>query len=198
VSATDRVLIHYRRLPDDEQIFDQRVVLERADVIVTVTEPLAFPQPLRALGKVILESGSRAVWFTFPGAWHDVGRFHLADGTFTGLYGNILTPPAIEARTWRTTDLFLDVWIPAGGEPALLDEDELEAALAVGTIDAGTAERARLEANQLLERAAAGTWPPPVTREWTLERIESDERRAAAGSGIRRPRPRSGASRYKS
>jgi predicted RNA-binding protein associated with RNAse of E/G family len=177
VSAPDRVLIHYRRLPDDEQLFDQRVILERPDVIVTVTDPIELTEPLRALGQVMLESGSRAVWFTFPGAWHDVGRFHLADGTFTGLYGNILTPPVIDEREWHTTDLFLDVWIPEGGAPALLDEDELEAALATGHIDPTTAERARTEAKRLIQHAAAGTWPPPVVNEWTLARIEEGEAR---------------------
>ena len=177
MSASDRVRIHYRRLPDGDQIFDQRVVLERADVIVTVTDPLHLSKPLRAEGRVMLESGARAVWFTFPRAWHDVGRFHLADGTFTGYYGNVLTPPVIEGREWRTTDLFLDVWVPAGGvAPTLLDEDEMDAALASGHIDAATAATARAEAERLLGLARRGAWPPEVAREWTLERIERIER----------------------
>jgi hypothetical protein len=176
VSASDRVRIHYRRLPDGDQIFDQRVVLERADVIVTVTDPMDLPKPLRAEGRVMLESGARAVWFTFPRAWHDVGRFHLADGTFTGYYGNILTPPVIAGREWRTTDLFLDVWVPAGGAATLLDEDEMDAALASGHIDAVTAATARAEADRLLGLARRGAWPPEVVREWTLERIERIER----------------------
>ena len=37
------------------------------------------------------------VWTTYRGdVWHDVGRFHLADGTFTGYYANILTPVGID------------------------------------------------------------------------------------------------------
>jgi predicted RNA-binding protein associated with RNAse of E/G family len=181
VSPTDRVRIHYRRLPDHEEIFDQRIVLERPDVIVTVTGPLDLRAPLREGEEVLLEPGARAVWLTFPGMWHDIGRFHLRDGTFTGYYANILTPVEIDGpvgdgpHVWHTTDRFLDVWLPRGGPPRLLDEDELELALSRHHIDPPTARRASEEASQVLRLAAAGAWPPPVAREWTLERIEAGE-----------------------
>jgi predicted RNA-binding protein associated with RNAse of E/G family len=169
--SSNRVRIHYRRLPDREQIFDQRVVLERPDVIVTVTDPMPLDSPMSIGGKPALEAGSRVVWFTFPGCWYDIGRFHLADGSFTGVYGNVLTPPRILGSVWYTTDLFLDIWLPPGGAAALLDEDELEEALARSHIDRVLAQRAREEANRLLEKAASGEWPPEIVREWTLERV---------------------------
>jgi len=170
-----RVRIHYRRLPDREQIFDQRVLLERSDVIVTLTDPMSLDSPMLIDGAPALEHGSRVVWFTFPGQWHDVGRFHLADGSFTGCYGNVLTPPRILGNAWYTTDLFLDVWVPPHGAPQLLDEDELEEAKARSHIDDGLARRARDEAASLLERAGRGDWPPEVVREWTLERALAAE-----------------------
>ena len=108
-----RVRIHYRRPPDREQIFDQIVVLERDDVIVTLSETMEFDPPMRIESDIVLETGSSVVWFTCLGAWHDVGRFHLADGTFTGFYANVLTPPEIDGRVWHTTDLYLDVWVSA-------------------------------------------------------------------------------------
>ena len=107
--------------------------------------------------------------------------FHLRDGTFTGYYANVLTPVSIEPsrgrgpHVWHTTDLFLDVWQPADGTVELLDEDELEDALAEGHIDPRTAEAARTEAQRLLALARDGEWPPAVAREWTLARIEADE-----------------------
>lgn len=165
-----RVRIHYRRLPDHERIFDQRVVSERDDVIVTLSEPLELDEPMTVDGQVMLEDGSLALWFTFPGEWHDIGLFHRADGTPTGLYANILTPPEIEGAVWRTTDLFLDLWRPVGGELRLLDEDELAEAIEQGHIDPEAVDRARHEARRLLELGASGAWPPPVVGEWTLER----------------------------
>lgn len=170
MSAGDSVRIHYRRLPDHERIFDQRVVLERDDVIVTLSERLALAEPMTLDDRVMLEEGSLALWFTFPGEWHDIGRFHRADGAFTGLYANILTPPEIDGSVWHTTDLFLDLWRPAGGEILLLDEDELADALDRGHIDRKTAARARAEAERLLAEEQRSGWPPSVVDEWTLER----------------------------
>ena len=172
-AAAPLVRIHYLRPPDREQIFEQRIVHERADVIVTLAESIELGDPLRVGGRAVLEDGSHVVWFTFPGAWHDIGRFHLPDGTFTGCYANVLTPCVIDGRTWRTTDLFLDVWRGADGQVELLDEDELEAAVGRGYLDARTAARARREAERLIRATESGAWPPPIVHEWTLERARA-------------------------
>src|SRR5690606_29230280 len=109
-------------------------------------------------GQVILEPGSPVVWFTFPRAWHDIGRFHRADGEFTGYYANILTPVVLEPGRWETTDLFLDVWVGRDGTTTILDEAEFDDAVAAGSIDEATAARARSEADELARRARAGDW----------------------------------------
>lgn len=164
-----RVRIHYMRIPDREQIFEQRVVATVGDTVVTLAESAPLARPVTADGAVILEPGAPVVWFTFAGAWHDIGRFHLADGTFTGCYANILTPPRMTPEVWHTTDLFLDVWLPADGGPVrLLDEAELESAHARGLVDEATARKAREEAARLVAEAERGAWPPPVVAEWTL------------------------------
>jgi predicted RNA-binding protein associated with RNAse of E/G family len=170
VSEGHRVAIHYRRPPDRVRIYDQRVVLARADVIVTLSEPLDLDAAMTTDGEVMLERNSLVVWFTFPGLWHDIGRFHRADGTFSGLYANILTPVEIEGDLWRTTDLYLDVWWPDDADIRVLDEVELEDALAAGHVDEGTAARARVETQRILDLAAHGRWPPRVVDEWTLDR----------------------------
>ena len=170
MSEGRRVAIHYRRLPDRIRVYDQRVVHERDDVIVTLSDPLDLDAPMLHDGRIMLEAGSLAVWFTFPGLWHDIGRFHRADGTFTGTYANILTPPRIDGATWYTTDLFLDVWWPADGAVVLLDEDELDEAFGKQQIEPDHAGRAREEANRILTSAREGAWPPPVVEEWTLIR----------------------------
>jgi uncharacterized protein len=170
VSESPRVAIHYRRLPDGLRIYDQRIVIERDDVVITLSEPMQLSSPMIADGDVMLEGGSLAVWFTFPGAWHDIGRFHRADGTFTGLYANVITPPVMDGRVWYTTDLFLDLWWPREGGAVLLDEDEFEEALRERHLDPDIARRARDEADRIMAGAAAGAWPPPIVEEWTLER----------------------------
>lgn len=175
--------IEYHRPPDRTDVFVQDLVLATPDVRITLLERTAT-RPLRVDGRVVLEEGSPIVWFTFPGAWHDVGRFHDATGAFTGYYANILTPARFTTPAhWQTTDLFLDVWLDARGEARLLDADEFADALVAGWIEPATAERARREAGRLLAAAALGTWPPLIVRNWTLERARAALTVRSAGPG---------------
>ncbi len=174
MSEPSEVHIHYVRPPGRVQVFHQRLVLDRDDVKVTLAERMQSDAPMRIEGAVVMEEGSDLVWFTFPGLWHDIGRFHRADGTFTGYYANVLTPAEIDGDTWRTTDLYLDVWLAPGNGPVLLDEDEFDLAVGKEFLEPEVAQRAREEADRLMAAAEQGTWPPPIVREWTLERVRSE------------------------
>ncbi|MEX2281437.1 MAG: DUF402 domain-containing protein [Gemmatimonadota bacterium] len=169
------VRIHYRRPPERLTIFEQLLVHDGEHVIVTLSEKTNISTDVLVNGEAVLEAGAPVVWFTFPGAAHDLGRFHRRDGRFTGLYANVITPVEFESRLeWRTTDLFLDIWLPADGSvPVLLDEDELEAALANRWIDVETAQTARNEADRLISRWRDGSWPLPLVHEWTLEQARA-------------------------
>ncbi len=70
------VHIHYLRLPDRERIYTQHLISEEEGVKVTYALDLKFESPIRIAGAVVLETGSEVIWFTFPGAWHDIGIFH--------------------------------------------------------------------------------------------------------------------------
>src|SRR5687768_16840680 len=87
-AAGQRVQIHYRRPPDRITVFDQACVYDGGDVIVTLAMRSAISRAMVIGGRVALEPDAPVVWFTFPGLRHDIGRFHTADGTFTGLYAN--------------------------------------------------------------------------------------------------------------
>jgi uncharacterized protein len=145
---------------------------------VTYVPAAAVRRPTLVAGVPVLEPGSPAVWFTFPDAWHDVGRFHRPDGTFTGLYANVLTPVRVDGDAWTTTDLFLDVFVTPRGEIHILDQDELADAEERGWIDKALACQARAEAARLARALRQGNWPPDVVHDWTLDRA----RRAAGGT----------------
>lgn len=170
----DDVAIRYTRLPDCVTVFRQQWVTREGDCTITLMPRTPLAAPVRCGDDVILEPDAPVLWFTFNGAWHDVGRFHSADGSFTGWYANVLTPVEFRSDTeWATTDLCLDVWLGRDGDSRVLDEDELQAALDAGWIDATLAATARGEAARLATAAAAGDWPPRIARDWTLERARA-------------------------
>ena len=168
------VHIHYRRPPDRLDVFEQVLLLDSPATKVTLQRSTPIEAAKLWRGTTILEPGSPVVWFTFPGAWHDVGRFHTADGDFTGLYANILTPPefhgSAENLRWDTTDLFLDLWLAPDGRLDLMDEDQLSEARRLGWVDEALAGRALTEADRLREACERGVWPPQVVEDWTLQR----------------------------
>lgn len=167
-----QIEIHYHRPPDRTTIFRNELVHAAHDVVITWMPATPLPAPLIIEGRTALDPDAPAVWFTFPGLSYDIGRFHRRDGTFTGIYANMLTPVEFTSDTeWRTTDLFLDLWLDTNGRAILLDEAELEVALARGWLDPQLAEQARATALRLLADCREGTWPPPVVYEWPLERI---------------------------
>ena len=174
-SEADWVDIHYRRPSRQTVVYRQRVLARHATYTATFQPDTPLSRPLVVDGDTILEPGSPVIWFTMPDLWYDMGLFHLQDGTFTGLYANLLTPVEfVDANTWRTTDLYLDVWVPAsGGGVQLLDEDELADAQEAGIVNGNQAERVRREAEDLMRRAEALIWPPDFVAGWTLERARS-------------------------
>jgi predicted RNA-binding protein associated with RNAse of E/G family len=170
--VSDHITLLYHRPPNHTSVFVQDLLHESDDVLVTYQPHTPMKRPLIVDNDIVLEDGSPAIWFTFPGRMHDVGRFHTADGKFTGLYANIIEPITLETRTdWTSTDLFLDVWIGADGTARLLDFDELEHAVAQGWISEETSQRARAEADKLIRAYQQGSWPPAIVNEWTISRV---------------------------
>lgn len=174
-----QVRIDYTRPPDRVQVFEQQLVYATDACIVTLLEHTPLGRTMLVDGEVALEDGAPVVWFTFPGVWHDIGRFHTADGRFTGCYANVLTPvEQLSPLHWRTTDLYLDVWLPQNGEARLLDEDELADAEHRQVVSSDLADTARAHAAQLLQGAHSGVWPPSIVHAWTLERARQEVHRA--------------------
>ncbi|OGU12376.1 MAG: hypothetical protein A3K13_11670 [Gemmatimonadetes bacterium RIFCSPLOWO2_12_FULL_68_9] len=162
----------YRRPGKPTTVYDQWLVLDRPDLKVMLLDAYQS-DPLTVGGATVLERGAPIVWFVFPETWHDIGRFHLADGTFTGWYTNLTTPLEMTEADWSAGDLFLDLWTPVIGPSVWLDEDEFEAAVKAKRLDAATRRRALNERAIIDLQVASGAWPPPVTRDIDLSQARS-------------------------
>lgn len=166
-----RVEIQYRRPPDRLDVFVQDLVVDRPDLKVTLHDPSTLETTLQVGDDVIYEPGAAIVWFVFPDRWHDLGRFHLEDGTFTGYYINLITPVEIDGTIWRMFDLCLDLWVDVDGRFQVLDQDEFDEAVDRSWIDPATAERARSELAGVIAQVRGGDWPPAVVRKYDLAQV---------------------------
>jgi predicted RNA-binding protein associated with RNAse of E/G family len=163
-----RVRIHYHRPDRGTTVFEEHLVLDRPDVKVTLLDTYEGKDAF-AGDRLILAAGAPVVWFVYPDLCRDVGRFHLADGTFTGWYTNLRAPIRMDGNDWYCTDLFLDHWLPADGSPGRwLDEDELHAARDAGLLSAADLEVVWRERAAVEAQLQAG-WPPALAREMDLE-----------------------------
>lgn len=162
-----QIRYQHRRPGRPTTTYDHWLLLDRPDVKVMLLEPFAG-ESFRVGGVTVLEPGASIVWFVFPETWHDIGRFHLADDTFTGWYTNLTTPIEMSGTSWSAGDLYLDLWTPARGPSVWLDEDELEAAFQAKRLDAATRRRVLNEKAIIDLQVATGDWPPPVTKDIDL------------------------------
>ncbi len=162
-------LIHfsYKRPGKEADLYDHWLVVDEPDVKVMLLEGY-HGQPVLIDGQTVAEAGAALLWFVFPGRRHDIGRFHLADDTFTGWYTNLCTPVEMEGDTWASTDLFLDHWISADGYEAWLDEHELADAIAAGLLDEAMQLQVREERAFIQSHLDVGAWPPHITIDMQL------------------------------
>ncbi|MDO8649708.1 MAG: DUF402 domain-containing protein [Candidatus Berkelbacteria bacterium] len=72
-------------------------------------------------------------------------------GELIGIYCDITRPVEKTEDGFAFDDLYLDVWQIQGGEPVILDEEELEDAVKAGYISLEEASTARSEAEKVKE-----------------------------------------------
>lgn len=153
-------------------MYEEWLVLDRPDVKVLLLEEYDGRELFQE-GQVVLEAGAPIVWYVFPEKWHDIGRFHRRDGSFTGWYTNLARPVEMHDDTWSSSDLFLDLWMPSEGEPVWLDEDEFAAAVGSGLIDPVTKRRVLNERTLIDLQISQGVWPPPIARDIDLKQARA-------------------------
>ena len=74
------------------------------------------------LGRI--ERGTVSIEYFWLDRWYNVFRFHEPAGAFRNYYCNIAMPPTLNGTSLEFVDLDVDLLVDAGGNIAVLDEDE--------------------------------------------------------------------------
>ena len=155
----ETITLTYKRLPDRVNYFQQELLYEDSEVIVT-SQRIKPSSPIVLNGETVLGDNFTAVWFVFTGLWYDIGKIYNLDNEWTGYYCDIMMPVKRSSDQFEIVDLFLDLWVSPDGSYEIQDEDEFETALEEGVITPELAEKARNALNDLIDAVTSGRFPP--------------------------------------
>ena len=155
----------YKRLPNRVHHFQQNLLYEDDDVIVT-TQRITPSSPIIIDGVTVLGDNYRAVWFVFANRWYDIGKIYNLKDRFTGYYCDIILPMKRTRTHFEITDLFLDLWVSPDGSYQVEDEDEFESAVAQNWIQTDLANQTKNALQDLIAEVESGAFPPEITNRW--------------------------------
>ena len=167
----DTITLTYKRLPDRATYFQQQLLYEDKDVIVT-TQRIKPSAPIVLNGETVVGDNFTAIWFVFTDLWYDIGKIYNLNNEWTGYYCDIIMPVKRSSGQFEIVDLFLDLWISPDGSYEIQDEDEFENALRNGFIDVELAEKARSSLKELIHEVVTGRFPPEFVKEFSTSITE--------------------------
>ena len=110
----ETITLTYKRLPDRVNYFQQELLYEDSEVIVT-SQRIKPSSPIVLNGETVLGDNFTAVWFVFTGLWYDIGKIYNLDNEWTGYYCDIMMPVKRSSDQFEIVDLFLDLWVSPDG-----------------------------------------------------------------------------------
>ena len=134
------------RVIKPDQVFPCQVFLRRENYLVLryVNEEAS------EVAGVVIPAGSITLAHYVRAASSVWWEMYYPDGAHLADLIHLTSPVQIRTIQVEYTDLLLDIWRTAGGLPRILDEDELQEAVAGGYLDAQTAEAVQQEAREIV------------------------------------------------
>lgn len=159
-----RIHLRYLRLPDQvTDIYDE--LLYRSEKVIVGRSQITSAHSITFDGELVLAPGFQIVYFELMESWFTVGKIRSLEGRHTGYYCDIVTPPRLlDDGGVELTDLFLDLWVSLNLRYKVLDEDELENALAKGWVRKQLYDKAKEQLGELIETVERRSFPPYQVR----------------------------------
>lgn len=163
LKSMERIIVSYKRPPNRIVNYHHILLYDGSEGIVSAST-MELPESLAIEATKASKKHYLILWFNFPLAWHDIGAVYEGLGELRGYYCDIITPIRRTCEGFRTTDLFLDLWVFPEGRYVILDQDEFEEAIKRKWIGNRWKKRARMELGSLIAQIDQRRFPPPFVR----------------------------------
>lgn len=165
------VLVRVIRPHGDTSDYEQELVADLGDLIITRFDFSEFRRPLMVQDRLVVDNGYHALLFEFFSPPLEIVAIWDLDGNLTGYYCNINSEPSRIEGGYEVVDLYLDVFVLPDMSYEVLDEDEFAEAIKKGWIDEREASLARETVRRVVHEVESGEFPPEVVRDWIKSRL---------------------------
>ncbi len=99
---------------------------------------------------IVIRAGSETIAHYWPGRDYILWRFRGPDHAAVGHLLHLIEDLRVAPGRLEYCDMILDLWVPSSGEPRVLDEKELTAAVTDRKISAARAEQLRMRMREIV------------------------------------------------
>jgi protein associated with RNAse G/E len=171
--AERRIIVIFYTRPPNRTVKYRHILLYDGNEGIVSASLMELPGTLGLKEKRTQKHHCPVLWFNFPLAWHNIGAVYDKQEGLIGYYCDILTPIRRIPKGFRTTDLFLDLWVFPDGRYIILDEEEFEEAVRRKWIGNLWRKRAQKELEDLIAQVKEGRFPPSFVRDF-LEKLSEN------------------------
>lgn len=160
------VLVRVIRPHGETFDYEQELVEDRGDLVITRFDFTDFRRPLIIHGQEVVAEGYRALLFEFFDPPLEIIVVTDKDGNLTGYFCNVNTEPSRVEGGYEIIDLYLDVFVLPDMRYEILDEDEFQEAIEKGWITEEQVSLARETVARIIKDIETGRFPPRIVREF--------------------------------
>jgi len=160
------VILRLIRPPGDVVEFQQELIEDRGNLIVSKFAFEDLDEPTIMEGREVVANGYHAILFEFFEPPLEILKIYDRDAKLTGYYCNVNTKPSRFEGGYEIIDLFIDVFVFPDMRYQILDEEEFETAVREGWITSEQERLARKTVDRLVADIKARTFPPAVVRDF--------------------------------
>lgn len=160
------VLVRVIRPHGEISDYEQELVEDRGDLVITRFDFTYYRRPLIVYGQEVLAEGYHALLFEFFDPPLEIIVVTDEDCILTGYYCNVNTEPSRIDGGYEVVDLYLDIFVLPDMRYEILDEDEFQEAIEKDWITEEQVSLARETVARVVKDIETGRFPPRIVQDF--------------------------------